>query len=75
MKALSLLHSVILFLEGKKVVIGSVGTALLAFLLNRDLIAADTTTLVLSVMSALGLTVAGVSTTKGYQDKLGSIKK
>lgn len=73
-KLLSGVQSVVLFLEGKKTVIGSIGLALLAFLQGRNLIAPDATTLILSILSALGFSVVGVASTKSYQDKLGARK-
>ena len=66
------LHAVVLFVEDKKGVVGSIALAVLAYLLGRNIILPDTASLITAILAALGFASVGVASTQSYQDyKLG----
>lgn len=69
------IYQVFIFLEGKKMMIGSILLLVLTFLLGRNLIATDTAALLSGIMAVLGLTAATVTGSPGYQAALGAAKK
>jgi len=74
-RLLNALHSTLIFLEGKKMYIGSIGLLVLTFLLGRNLVATDTAALITGILSVLGLTSAGVGSSQAYLTKLGASKE
>jgi hypothetical protein len=69
------IHEALLYLEGKKMKIGAISLLILSYLLGRHVIQADTGALIAGIMSVLGFTVAEVSGSAAYQEKLaGAIK-
>ncbi len=67
-------HAFLIFLEGKKVIIGSITFYIMSFLLGRHLIADDVGAMLTGILGTLGVVVAGISSTVSYQAALGATK-
>lgn len=68
------IHQFVIFLEGKKTVLGSIAFYVFAFLLGRHLLAPDVMALIAGILGTLGIAVVGVSSTDSYQAQLGASK-
>ncbi len=68
------IYQIFIYLEGKKMLIGSIALLVLTFLLGRHLVATDTSALITGILAVLGFTSAGVTATQGYQTALGASK-